>query len=286
MGSVLPPSHDLIHKPMGYPIKPPSLCPHNPFLTMARTYKRRRTSKPFVARKRKRTYTKRRSLRTRVPRTRIGAFPNTKTLSLRYVENFSLNTGAATVATAVYSMNGLFDPSIAIGGHQPMFFDTYMKIYQRYRVNRAYITFIALDTHVTPTSYQVAGNTTGLYYGANERACRMFILKDPSSTDFNTSLNTMIEEGNTNLAWKFAPQTTSGKVHKLSMWGDARTLLNCNKKDEELLGSITSNPSNEAYFICGVDNMSPDANADSMNFQVIITYNVTFSNLIKNQVQN
>ena len=260
---------------------------HYPFLTMGRTYKRRRTAKPFVARKRKRTYTKRRTYRTRVPgRVRIGAFPNTKTLNLRYVENFALNTGAATVATAVYSMNGLFDPSIAVGGHQPMFFDNYMAIYSRYRVNRAYISFIALDTHVTPTSYQTGGNTTGMYFGANERACRMFILKDPSSTDFNTSLNTMIEEGNTNLCWKFAPQTTSGKMHKLSMVGDARALLNCNKKDEELLGSSTSNPSNEAYFICGVDNMSNSSNSDSMNFQVIITYNVTFSNLIKNQTQN
>ena len=252
---------------------------------MRRTFKRRRSFKPYVARKRKRTMTKRRTITRRVPRLRIGAFPNTKTLNLRYVENFTLNPGVLGSSVQVFSMNGLFDPNITGLGHQPMFFDNYMAIYAAYRVNVAYITFVAIDTQIVNSVQTATGTTSGQFYAANERAVRMFIVKDRTQVDYSASLNTLIEEGNTNMAWRYAPQTTSGFMPKLRMTGNPVTLLNVNKKDEELQGSASTNPFNEAYFICGVDNM-PGSNADSMNFQVIITYNVTFSNLIKNQTQN
>jgi len=215
----------------------------------------------------------------------IGAFPNTKTVNLRYVENFTLNPGVLGASVQVFSMNGLFDPNITGVGHQPMFFDNYMALYAGYRVNNAYITFIACDTNIVNSVQTASGTTSGQYYAANERAVRMFIVKDRSQTDYSASLNTLIEEGNTNLAWRYAPQSTSITMPKLRMFGNPVTLLNVNRKDEELQGSATSNPAQECYFICGVDNM-PGSNADSMNFQVIITYNVTFSNLIKNQTQN
>ena len=252
---------------------------------MRRTFKRRRGSKPYVPRKRKRTMTKRRTYARRVPRMRIGAFPNTKTLNLRYVENFTLNPGVLGATVNVFSMNGLFDPNITGIGHQPMYFDNYMAIYGRYRVNRAYITFVACDTAIVNSVQTASGTSSGQYYAANERAVRMFIIKDPEQTDWSTSINNLIEEGNTNMAWRYAPQNTSGYMPKLRMTGNPVTVLAVNKRDDELQGTATTNPPNQAYFICGVDNM-PGSNADSMNFQVIITYNVTFSNLIKDQAQN
>ena len=75
-------------------------------------------------------------------------FRTTKTLNLRYVENFTLNPGMLGATVNVFSMNGLFDPNITGIGHQPMYFDNYMGIYGRYRVNRAYITFVACDTAI------------------------------------------------------------------------------------------------------------------------------------------
>jgi len=161
--------------------------------------------------------TKRRTYARRVPRLRIGAFPNTKTLNLRYVENFTLNPGVLGSSVNVFSMNGLFDPNISGTGHQPMFFDNYMAIYGQYRVNRAYITFIACDTHIVNQIQTASGGTVGQYYAANERAVRMFIVKDQEQTDYSSSLNTLIEEGNTNMAWRYAPQTTSLTMPKLHM---------------------------------------------------------------------
>lgn len=253
---------------------------------MRRTFKRKASSRPYVPRKRRRTN----RIRRPIPRAgrlkpKIGAFPNSKTLNLRYVEDFTLNPGITGAAVNVFSMNGLYDPNITGGGHQPMFFDNYMNIYGRYRVNYSYITFIACDTHQVNQPITVTGSTTGTAYGDNTRAVRMFIVKDKTNNDYSSSLNTLIEEGNTNLAWRYAPNNLSPSVQKMRMRGDPVAILNCNKRDEELQGTSTSNPLNEAYFICGVDNI-PGANADNMNFQVIITYNVTFSDLIKNQTQN
>lgn len=254
---------------------------------MRRTFKRKRSSKPYVSRKRKRTMTKRRFTPRggRFKKLAIGAFPNTKTLNLRYVEDFTLNPGILGSNVYVFSINGLFDPNKTGTGHQPMFFDNYMAIYQNYRVNNAYITFIATDTHITNNVQTVDGTTTGQYYAANERAVRMFIVKDKTDTDYSAFINTLIEEGNTNMAWRYAPQQTTSVMPKLRMFANPVTLLNVNKRDDELQGTATSNPPQECYFICGVDSM-PGNNADSMNFQVIITYNVTFSNLKKNQNPN
>ena len=224
-------------------------------------------------------------LMRRYRQVKIGAFPNSKTVNLRYVEDFTLNPGVLGASVQVFSMNGLFDPNITGGGHQPMFFDNYTALYDSYRVNHATITFVAMDNHIVNQIQTASGTTSGQFYAANERAVRMFIVRDRTTTDYSSSLNTLIEEGNTNMVWRYCPQTTSPKQQLLRMSGWPRRILQVNSKSESTAGTTTSNPLNEAYFICGVDNY-PASNADSMNFQVIITYNATFFDLKKNQTQN
>jgi len=235
-----------------------------------------------------------RSLRTRNFTSRssriqnIGGFPRSKTTVLRYVEDFSLNPGNGTSAVAIYRCNNLDDPTYAAGGHQPMFFDNYKALYGKYKVNYATITFVALSNHVVNTTIgdQVDGTTvsTTNIYAANERAARMFILNDPSASDYPNDLDNLIEEGNKNLRWKYAPQNTTGAMHKLRFRCYPHKLQNLSYKDSTLSSLTSSGPSNECYFICGVDSM-PNADADSMRYQVIITYNVTFFDFIGNQAQ-
>lgn len=224
----------------------------------------------------------------RVHRT-IGGFPNAKTVALRYVQSFSLNPGSGVVAGQVFRMNNLFDPDYSGGGHQPMFYDNYAALYQKYRVNSATITFVALDTYVNNVfaTNNTAGTTTSdtQYYAGNERAVRMFILRDDKTTDLPTGLSTLIEEGSTNLTWRYAPQSTGGRMNKISMIGYPKSLFKCPYNDAGLSSDMAAGPSKECYFIVGVEGFGND-NADAMNYEVIITYNVTFFDLKKSQPIN
>jgi len=224
--------------------------------------------------------------RLRMP---IGMFSPTKTVMLRYVESFTLNPGTDSVSTYVFRAGSLYDPNYTSTGHQPMYFDTYASIYSYYRVRMATISFVAIDNKVVNTAVnnQVSGTTTttSQYYAANERGCRMFIIRDVEVNDYPTMLNTLIEEGNRNLKWKYAPQNTSSGMHKLRMRCWPHKQHNLSYNDDALGSPVTDNPSAATYFICGVDSM-PGTNADSMTYQVIITYKATFFDLKKNQTEN
>lgn len=219
----------------------------------------------------------------------LGGFPTRKTVALRYVEDFSLNPGDASTVVQVFRANSLYDPNYTGGGHQPMFFDNYSNLYGKYKVNYATISFRCTDQQITNVSFsnQVNGTTTSdtSYFAANERSVRMFLIKDEAVNDYTGKINTLIEEGSKNMKWKFAPQNTAGRINTLTMRCYPHRLCNLNYKDNSLEAAVTTNPSREAFFICGVDSM-PNTNADSMNFQVIITYNVTFFDFKQNQTEN
>jgi len=219
----------------------------------------------------------------------LGGFPPIKHTTLRYVETVTLNPGNGSSAVNVFAVNNIFDPNVTGSGHQPMYYDNYAALYSRYRVTSATCTFIPLSNHITNTTTAETslGTTTGAnqFFSSNERACRLFILIDKSPTDYPSDLDNLIEEGNKRLKWRFVPQTTSPTMQKLTVRADPARMQNLSRKDDGLQSSFGAGPGYPLYFICGVDSMDT-FNADSMSYQVIITYRVTFSDFIGNQTQN
>lgn len=59
---------------------------------------------------------------------------------LRYSHRADLDTAIASLNTTVLRGAGAFDPDFAIGGHQPLGFDQWSALYQRYRVVSCKIT--------------------------------------------------------------------------------------------------------------------------------------------------
>lgn len=220
----------------------------------------------------------------------LGAFPNRKTVALRYIDEISLDAGSNTIAAVPFRIGGIQDPYQPFGGHQPMFHDIYSQIYEKYVVNYATIKMVALSTHIVnvATPNLVGGTNVGdnFYYNSNERACRMFIIKDSSTSDYPSNLNTLIEEGSKSLRWRYCPQTTNGTMPTVRMSAAPHKVLNLSPGDDTLKSLVSANPAAESYFICGVEGLGGNANPDNMKFQVIITYNVTYFDLKKNQAQN
>lgn len=220
----------------------------------------------------------------------LGNFPNTKTVALRYVENFTLDASATATAVQVFTANSIFDPNYTGGGHQPMFRDNYAALYSNYRVNYATITVVPLTTHIVNNAYsnQTAGTTTSTsyVYAANERGCRLWILRDDTSNDYPANIDTLVEEGNTNFVWRYCPQNTSQKMPILRFQCYPHRILNCSPRDDQLKSLVSGNPDNLVFFIVGISTIGGSANPDPVACQAIITYNVTFSDPVKNQTEN
>ncbi len=220
----------------------------------------------------------------------LGNFPATKTVALRYVCEFSLDASATVPGVKVFRANSIFDPEFVIGGHQPMFRDNYAALYSTYRVNHSTITVVPLKTQVVNTVYSndVSGTTVsqGQFYAANERGCRLWILRDQVTNDFPNDLNTLIEEGNTDIVWRYCPQNTSSKmpILRFSCW--PHKVCDVDRKDDRLQALQSTNPTFPVYYIVGLSTIGGAANPDNIACQAIITYNVTFSDLFKNQTQN
>jgi len=248
---------------------------------MARSYfKRKRSAKKFVPRKRVKRVRRKTGYRVSRFRAPLGNFPNRKTVALRYVESVAFDASGSSAAVNVFCVNNIYDPNYSGTGHQPMFRDNYATIYERYKVNYATITMVAMTTHKVNV---ISGADE--FYANNQKACRMWILRDKSTNDYTNSLDTLVEQGSTNLVWKYCPQTTSGYMPTLRYKCWPHKLCNVAFKDDSLTAPMASpgEPVNKAYFVCGVSDLGDATNPASIVCQFIITYNVTFYDLIKNQ---
>jgi len=87
----------------------------------------------------------------------LGGFPSRMSATLKYVEFFTLDPGSAN-DRYVFSLNGLYDPNITGGGHQPSNFDLLMQVYNRYVVHTTKCT-MAVDN----TGPNQDASETGLY---------------------------------------------------------------------------------------------------------------------------
>lgn len=91
---------------------------------------------------------------TRIPRP-LGPFPQKSVRTLRYVEEivFSVVSGYGTF---YMSANGLYDPNLALGGHQPLYFDQLMAIYGNYRVTKSQIKLYNVTDFASPSTIRLA----------------------------------------------------------------------------------------------------------------------------------
>ena len=115
---------------------------------------RKYTRKPRKNNQRRRRG-KQKSLIRRLP---LNGFPNKNICKHRYADQCSIvYTGSSGMITHSFSANGLYDPNLAVGGHQPMGFDEQMAIYDHYCVLGAKITVNNITTLVSGAEPMIWG---------------------------------------------------------------------------------------------------------------------------------
>lgn len=105
--------------------------------------RRRRRSRPAI-RRRRRVYRRRRAVRRRAPRTQVirGQFPERALVNLPYfgIINYPDNAGTNPANPYLLSGNDLIGPDLSGTTHQPLGFDEWSPLYNRFLVTKCTLT--------------------------------------------------------------------------------------------------------------------------------------------------
>lgn len=188
-------------------------------------------------------------------------FPKRMTMTLRYADIGTITTaGSGSISTFNFRANSLFDPNQTGVGHQPMYFDQMMAIYNHYIVIGSKITitwaqlpdaagtrppvivgcFLNDDTVVTPGIYGILENST---------------IKSKTMTQ-NTGVTCTT-------VCKFSAKKNFGG----SVLADA-----------DLQGTVTTGPAEEMIYTLFVDS-SPSLTSCTVMYNVRIDYIAVFREL-------
>lgn len=172
------------------------------------------------------------------------------------VINYSTGT---TVASIPYAANGLFDPMLALGTDQPMYFDECAALYGTYVVTSAFIVCDFLPV-----------------LGSQPSVCGIYVT-DPTAIA-PPELKSTLELPGT----KFALVGSNGNsVRVTQTWSSKSYAGSAPRSDSELRGSPTTNPETTPLFRVFTRPNVPNQ-ANIMNVNIMIYYTTTWSERLVN----
>jgi len=198
---------------------------------------------------------------------------------LRYNQVISLNPTAGELGSTgsnvwQFSANGMYDPDITGTGHQPLYYDNYTALYDRYHVKYSTITVTVVNHFVnTATS-----NSSGTVTTQPNYSYKLFILKDATiaTTEYPTDIQQILEAGGSNIKWRFVAPSLIGKLPKLKMGCSPHRLANTMFKDDGMLSYTNSNPSQPVYYYVGISTADGNTDPPSVYLNVDIKYYCDF----------
>lgn len=186
-------------------------------------------------------------------------FPQRMIVRLKYCDVIDDQLPITSLYSYRYCANGLYDPDITGTGHQPMYFDQYMALYDHYTVLGSKIT--------CQVGYQTSGN-------ANPVA-GMCIMSNDSTTTTPGSISGIQEQSQVSNYVSLDPfnfKTISKRFSAKRTFGG-----NVMSRDE-LRGSAAANPAEDWYFDIKGQTLTAGSNA-KVHINVRIDYIVCFSEL-------
>lgn len=212
---------------------------------MPRKYKKRKYSRK---RRRRGGYNMIKSTRSPISRSMLT--------KMRYVTTGQLDPSSSTPSSLLYRANDIYDPEVAVGGHQALGFDQFIGVlYDHFIVlgSRIKVDFISAD----------AGSTTG--------AVRCGINLSDSNAPVVT-YNTIIEQGDCTSGI----MTNAGALSKKTLYKNFSTKKFFNRADvkdcSELRGSSAGSPTEQCYFNVFAEGINPVVNPTALDVQVTIEY--------------
>lgn len=184
------------------------------------------------------------------------AFPPQLKNKLTYATWASVTCSLGAYSQYIFSCNGLYDPDFTATGHQPLYFDQLMTIYNHYTVTASTISVSILAPP-----------------GA-EMGCVLF--KDDDATSGVTETAQAIERAG---CVYMAVETTNlpGTNVLRNRWTSKSVFPGDPLSRDELQGDATKNPAEQTFFIIGVENRLLETT--QYRFVVKIEYEAVFDEL-------
>lgn len=185
-------------------------------------------------------------------------FPSQLVTTLRYSQEVTVSTGLTGQGWGTMCCNGLYDPDVGGIGHQPMYFDQLMAVYNHYCVLKSNIT--------TQYAYSPVSATSPFRYS--------LFIDDDATPSVGTGTDAMERTGSVtkwvNIAYD---GTLASKLKKY--WSSGFTFPGDALSRDELQGNSTSNPAEVSNFIIFVDGAASYAST-SITFLVHMEFTVVF----------
>ncbi len=182
-------------------------------------------------------------------------FPRSFYTTLRYSTSLSLNASSVSANVHSLSCNGLYDPDITAGGHQPLGFDQFMVLYDHYYVfaARAKVKFVGGDTGAQVCGISIDDNNSPI-----------------------TTVETIREQPDTVHTVVGSVNGNSG-VKQLTKFCIIGKSLGKSYKCDENKGSNSGNPTEQTYFNIWQEPIIGGTDPGAITATVELTYYVCFT---------
>jgi hypothetical protein len=180
--------------------------------------------------------------------------PNFLRRVLRYSDYLAVPGTSGALGSWIFNLAGLYDPDVALGGHQPFGYDQLMAFYNRYTVLSARITVDAIAVSV-PIFFGVAVSI--------------------NSTAAYSSYNTYVESGSTVYRILDDPTPGNNRVSTavdISKFTGRVDLVD----DPDRSGSLTANPATGLYFHVLVQDVNKTSTCNA-ELNVVLEFDALFS---------
>lgn len=189
-------------------------------------------------------------------------------MRLRYVEHIQVDPDNLTVTHVLYRANGMFDPKVAIGGHQPLGFDEWMSRYYHFTVLGSRIRVAVINntnTQATVPCYHVVA----LAGGTND-----FASMTPETIFENRMTSRVNIGGLVTSAYGRDPvsTSTSSTFFSAKKFFGRRNIVG----DALYRGNSAADPTEQALYDCMFFNINGN-NPGLVNVRVTIDYFAVFT---------
>lgn len=184
-----------------------------------------------------------------------AVFGQSKTANYRYVEQFSITSGA-TSGVYTFRLNSMFDPNFTGTGHQPLFRDVMTGIFAHYRVNSCKFKLTPMIRNNQNIMFAVLATQDSGY--------------NPAIALFPTNIEKR------NVKWRYQNINTPPAIIKNTLM--CHEVAGVSKKayedERSYSAAVGNNPSLELFL--SVIMQEPGGNAATQDFMIELEYNTTY----------
>lgn len=188
----------------------------------------------------------------------LAGFPTSKIVRLRYVETVFMDASVIAPSVHAFSCNGMYDPNITGIGHQPRGFDQNMAFYDHYRVIMSKIT-------VTPANNTISNLAPGAYD---------VLIQDDVASVVSTYIDLQEHHSSTGRLQRYGNEQgyIPGVQNSVTKVYKQKTFFRTGMNDPRFVGSVSTNPTEQAFFVLYAASMDDSTNPSIYNFNVVMEF--------------